>query len=106
MTDEQASFTRYEEIAAAIQIYIDSARACDAARMRTAFLPGAMIRGSYGGKPADWSLDDFCCVIGKGGPAADLRTRIVGVEISAPRRWLGSKPRTGMARATPTSSCC
>ena len=82
MTDEQASFATYDEIAAAIQIYIDSARTGDAERMRSVFLPGAMIRGSYGGKATDWSLEDFCGVIGKGGPAADLRTRIAGIELS------------------------
>ena len=82
MTDEQASFAAYEEIAAAIQIYIDSARSGDAGCMRSAFLPGAMIRGSYGGQATDWSLDDFCGVIAKGGPAIDLRTRIAGIELS------------------------
>lgn len=82
MTDEQASFAAYEEIAAAIQIYIDSARTGDADRMRSAFLAGATIRGSYGGKATDWSLDDFCGVIGKGGLAADLKTRIAGIELS------------------------
>jgi hypothetical protein len=82
MTDEQASFAAYEEIAAAIQIYIESARTGDADRMRSAFLPNAMIRGSYSGKATDWSLDEFCDVIGKGGAAADLKARIAGVELS------------------------
>lgn len=82
MTDEQASFGAYEEIAAAIRIYIDSARSGDADRMRSAFLPGATIRGSYGGKATDWNLDDFCGVVAKGGPATDLRTRIAGIELS------------------------
>lgn len=82
MTDEQASFGAYEEIAAAIQIYIDSARSGDADSMRTAFLPGATIRGSYDGKATDWSLDDFCGVIAKGGPATDLRACIASIELS------------------------
>jgi hypothetical protein len=82
MIDEQASFAAYDEIAAAIQIYIDSARTGDAERMRSAFQPGALIRGSYGGKATDWSLDDFCGVIGKAGPAADLRARIASIELS------------------------
>jgi putative lumazine-binding protein len=82
MTDEKASFAAYEEIAEAIQVYIDSARAGDAARMRGAFLPGAMIRGSYAAKATDWSVDDFCGVIGKGGPAAGLVARIAGIELS------------------------
>src|SRR4051812_39789331 len=82
MTDEQASFATYEEIAAAIEIYIEGARTGDAGRMRRAFLPGAMIRGSYGGKATDWDLDEFCGVIGKGGPAAGLKARIACVELS------------------------
>jgi hypothetical protein len=82
MTDEQASFAAYEEIAAAIQIYLEGAPTGDAGRMRSAFLPDAMIRGSYGGKATDWSLDDFCGVIGKGGPASNLKARIAGVELS------------------------
>lgn len=82
MTEEQGSFAAYEGIATAIQTYIDSARTGDPERMRSAFLPGAMIRGSYGGKATDWSLDDFCAVIGKGGPAADLETRIASIELS------------------------
>jgi Putative lumazine-binding len=82
MTDEQASFAAYERIAETIHIYIDSARAGDAARMRGAFLPGAMIRGSYGGKATDWSVDDFCAVIDKGGPAPELAARIAGIELS------------------------
>jgi hypothetical protein len=82
MTDEQTSFAAYEEIAAAIQVYIDSALAGDAGRMRSAFLPEATVRGSYGGTATDWSLDEFCGVIGKGGPAADLKARIAGIELS------------------------
>lgn len=82
MTNEHASFAAYEAVAETIQTYIDSARSGDAALMHSAFLPDAMIRGSYGGKAADWSLDEFCGVIGKGGPAADLKGRIAGIELS------------------------
>jgi hypothetical protein len=82
MTDEQASFAAYDEIAEAIQIYIDSAASGDAARMQDAFLPAATIRGSYGGKPTDWSLDEFCAVIAKGGGAPGLKARIAGIELS------------------------
>src|SRR3954468_2475613 len=82
MTDERMSFAAYEDIAAAIQTYIDSARTGDSDRMRRAFLPDAMIRGSYGGRPTDWRLEEFCAVIAKGGAAPDLKARIAGIEVS------------------------
>jgi hypothetical protein len=78
--DELASFANYEAIAATLQSYIDGARAGDGALMRNAFLEAAHIRGTYDGKPIDWTLGEFCDVIEKGGPAADLATRIVAIE--------------------------
>ena len=82
MTDEHASFVAYEEIAAALQIYIDGARRGDAERMRSAFLAGAAVRGSYGGQPTDWSLEEFCAATAKGGGAPELQARIAGIELS------------------------
>lgn len=78
--DEGASFATYEAIAGALQSYIDGARAGDGALMRKAFLEAAHIRGSYGGKPVDWTLSEFCEVIDKGGPATDLAARIVTID--------------------------
>src|SRR5260221_4191726 len=78
--DEGASYAVYEAIAAALQYYIDGARAGDGALMRKAFLDTAHIRGSYGGKPVDWTLSAFCDLIDKGGPAANLATRVVTIE--------------------------
>lgn len=78
--DEGASFASYEAIAATLQSYIDGARAGDGAVMRKAFLESAHIRGSYGGKPVDWTLSEFCAVIDKGGPARDLAARIVAID--------------------------
>jgi hypothetical protein len=78
--DEGASFATYEAIAATLQNYIDGARAGDGAVMRKAFLEAAHIRGSYGGKPVDWTLSEFCDLIDKGGPATDLVARIVTIE--------------------------
>jgi hypothetical protein len=78
--DERASFATYEGIAATLQSYIDGARAGDGALMRDAFLEAAHIRGTYDGKPVDWALREFCDVIEKGGPAADLTARIVTIE--------------------------
>ena len=81
MSEEQASFAAYEAIAATIQTYIDGARRGDESLMREAFLAGATVSGSYGGKPTDWALEEFCAVIAKGGPASDLKARIAGIEV-------------------------
>jgi hypothetical protein len=78
--DEAASYEAYAGIAAALQRYIEGARAGDSAIMRPAFLEGASIRGSYGGKSVDWTLEAFCNVIDKSGPAPDLESRIVTIE--------------------------
>ena len=81
MTDERASFVAYEAVATTLQTYIESARAGDAERMRTAFVGDATVRGSYGGKPTDWTVPAFCDAIDRGGPAADLQARIVAIEL-------------------------
>ncbi len=80
--DERASFAAYEAIAATLQNYIAGARTGDSALMRRAFLETAHIRGSYGGKPVDWTLSDFCELIDKHGPAADIAARIVAIDHS------------------------
>jgi hypothetical protein len=79
---ERASFATYEAIATTLQAYIESARTGDGALMRTAFLDAAHISGSYAGKPTDWSLEEFCDLIDKHGPAADVSARIVTIEYS------------------------
>jgi hypothetical protein len=78
--EESASFATYEAIAATLQCYIDGARAGDSLLIRRAFLEAAHIRGTYGGKLVDWTLPEFCDVIGKGGRATDLSARIVQVD--------------------------
>jgi hypothetical protein len=80
ISDEYASFAAYEAIAATLHRYIDGALTGDGALMRRAFLETAHIRGSYGGKPVDSTLSEFCDVIDRGGAAADLATRIVNIE--------------------------
>jgi hypothetical protein len=69
-------------IETAIGKYIEGARAGDASLMRDAFIPEATVRGSYGGKPVDWTLQEFCDLVAKGGPATDLEATIAAVEIS------------------------
>jgi hypothetical protein len=80
--DERASFAIYEAIAATLQDYIEGARTGDSALMRRAFLETAHIRGSYGGKPVDWTLSQFCELIDKNGPAAEIAARIVSIDHS------------------------
>jgi hypothetical protein len=71
-----------EQIEATIGKYIDGARAGEPGLMRAAFSADATVRGSYDGKPVDWTLQAFCDVIAKGGPAPDLEARIAAVEVS------------------------
>jgi putative lumazine-binding protein len=80
LTDETESFAAQEAIAATLQRYVDGARTGSASVLRSAFTEGARVSGSYGGKPVTWTLQEFCDVVEKGGPAPDLRTRIVAVE--------------------------
>jgi hypothetical protein len=79
-TDEAASFATYEAISATLQHYIDGAHRGDGSLMRRAFLESAHIRGSYGGKPVEWTLEAFCALIDKGGGAPGLKARVVAIE--------------------------
>jgi hypothetical protein len=80
--EEAANFAAYDAVAATLQHYIDGARGGDSDLMRRAFLEGATIRGSYGGNPVDWTLQAFCEIIDKGGPAPALRARIASIEFA------------------------
>ena len=79
---EDERFAAHEAIAAMLQHYIDGARRGDVALMRRAFIDDATIRGSYNGEPVDWPLQAFCEVIECGGPAPDLKARVVAIEFS------------------------
>ena len=71
-----------EQIERTIGKYVEGARTGDPGLMRAAFLAEATVRGSYGGKPVDWTLQEFCDLIAKGGPAPDLDARTASVEVS------------------------
>jgi hypothetical protein len=79
-TLEAESFAIPEAIAATLQAYLDGARAGMGATLRCVFAESARICGTYDGKPIDWSLQEFCEIIEKNGPAADLDARIVAIE--------------------------
>lgn len=78
--EEEESFAAQAAIAATLQHYIDGARHGKASLMRLAFAESAHVRGTYGGKPVDWTLAEFCDLIDKGGPAPDLAARVVAVD--------------------------
>ncbi|MBV9569306.1 MAG: nuclear transport factor 2 family protein [Hyphomicrobiales bacterium] len=80
--EEGSSFAAYDAIQAPLQHYIEGARKGDSSLMRKAFLDGAHIRGSYAGKPVDWTLDEFCGLIDKHGPATEVEARVVTIEHS------------------------
>jgi hypothetical protein len=80
--EEAASFAAYDEIGATIGRYVDGARGGDIALMRSAFSETATVRGSYSGKPVDWTLSEFCAVIEKSGAAPNLEARIAAIGIS------------------------
>jgi Putative lumazine-binding len=84
IADEVQTFAEYDAIDRTLQNYIDAARAGDSSLMRKVFIEGAMIRGTYGGKLVEWTLQAFCEIIDKGGPAADLQAQVVTIE------WSGS----------------
>lgn len=70
------------QIGKTIERYIEGARTGNPTLMRDAFIADATVRGSYGGKPVDWSIETFCDLIAKGGPASDLEARIAAVDVS------------------------
>jgi putative lumazine-binding protein len=78
--EEAESFATQEAIAATLQHYIDGAREGKGSLMRLAFADGARVRGTYGGKPVDWPLEEFCDLIDKGGPIPDLAARVVAID--------------------------
>jgi hypothetical protein len=71
-----------EQIERTIGKYVEGARTGDPGLMRDAFLAEATVRGSYGGEPIDWTLQEFCELIARGGPAPDLGAKIAAVEVS------------------------
>jgi hypothetical protein len=99
LEQEAEGFATQEAIAATLQHYIDGARTADIGLIRLAFTPTARIAGTYSGKPVEWSVEDFCAIIEKGGPATDLEARIVGIEYSGnagmarleARNWRGTR---------------
>jgi len=77
---EAETFAAQEAIAATLQHYIDGARTGAGGLMRRAFADSARIYGTYGGKAVEWTAQEFCEIIDKNGPAAELAARVVAIE--------------------------
>ena len=96
---QDSSFATYRAIHTTLGHYVEGARTGSDRLMRLAFLDTARIHGSYGGKPADWTLDEFCALIKKGGPAAEVEASVVTVEVAGTaamarleaRNWRGTR---------------
>jgi len=97
--EETESFATHEAIAATLQRYIDGARSGKGSLMRLAFADGARVRGTYGGKPVDWPLQEFCDLIDKGAPVPELEARVVAIDYAGnagmarleARNWRGTR---------------
>ena len=96
---EDESFAEQEAVAATLDRYIRGAQTGDVALMRLAFAETARISGTYGGKPVEWTVEEFCSLIGKGGPAEGLQAQVVSVEYTGnagmarleARNWRGTR---------------
>ncbi len=84
MTPEQetASFAIPQAIAETLQRYVDGARTGSIDLLRSAFTPGARVSGSYSGKPVNWTLEEFCDAVARGGAASGLEARVVSIDHS------------------------
>jgi len=81
---DAASFAAYEEVAKALQPYIDAAKSGDGDLSRSAFYDHAHIVGSIGGNFYNMTADEFRGAVAEGGPSANVRHRIAWIDISGP----------------------
>jgi Putative lumazine-binding len=100
---ENESFATQEAIAAALQRYIDGARSGDGGLMRRAFTETAQISGTYSGKHVKWTVEEFCAIIEKGGPAEDLEARIIANEYAGGAGMARLRHEIGAESGTRTS---
>lgn len=82
--DEEQSFAEYKAVEAALQPYIEGAKAGDGDLARSAFLDHAHIVGSIGGIFSNAPLDAFVESVNGGGPAPQIQHQIVWIDISGP----------------------
>ncbi len=78
------SFNEYQEIATALQPYIESARTGDGKLSRSAFYDHAHIVGSIGGEVYNMTADQFGGAVESGGPSENVKHQIAWIDISGP----------------------
>lgn len=82
--DETQSFSEYQQVAAALEPYIESAKTGDGKLSRTAFYDHAYIVGSIGGQFSALSADDFASEVDATGKSANIQHQITWIDISGP----------------------
>jgi len=96
---EDESFAEQKAIAATLKRYVHGARSGDGGLIRRAFAETARISGTYGGKPVEWTVEEFCSIVERGGPAEGLEAQIVAIEYAGnggmarleARNWRGTR---------------
>lgn len=82
--DENQSFTEYQEVAEALQPYIESAKSGDGKLSRTAFYDHAHIVGSVGGEFSALNADEFASAVNSTGKSENIQYYIAWIDISGP----------------------
>ncbi len=82
--DERQSIRDYNDVVAALQPYIDSAKTGDGKVIRTAFYEHAHIVGSINGTIYNSDLNSFEKSVSNGGPSPKVEHRIVWIDVSGP----------------------
>ncbi|MEO9485704.1 MAG: nuclear transport factor 2 family protein [Ekhidna sp.] len=82
--DETQSFSEYQQVAAALKPYIESAKSGDGKLSRTAFYDHADIVGSIGGQFSALTADEFAAEINKTGKSENIQHHIAWIDISGP----------------------
>lgn len=84
LQNESQSFSAFQEVAKALQPYIESARTGDGKLSRSAFYEHAHIVGSVDGGFANMTADEFGEAVSSGGPSKNVQYHIAWIDISGP----------------------
>ncbi|MEP0266086.1 nuclear transport factor 2 family protein [Dokdonia sp.] len=82
--DEIQNFNEYNEVAKALQPYIQSARSGDGKLSISTFYNHAHIVGSIEGNFYNVGTQEFAEIVDAGGPSEDVKSRIAWIDVSGP----------------------
>ncbi len=82
--DEVQSFSEYQQVAKALNPYIESAKTGDGKLSRTAFYDHAFIVGAVGGQFSALSADQFASEVNSTGKSENIQHHIAWIDISGP----------------------